>query len=46
MGIPAPFFKIIERLEAQHQEILQHLSEIDPALAQKKMNEAAGPNKE
>lgn len=35
--------KIIERLEAQHKEMLQRLKELDPAMARQMMEEAAEP---
>ncbi|HLV97259.1 MAG TPA: DUF1003 domain-containing protein [Ktedonobacterales bacterium] len=38
--------KIIERLESQHEEMLQRLKELDPAVARQVMGEAAQPKKE
>jgi hypothetical protein len=38
--------KIIERLEAQHEEMLHRLNELDPALAQRVMKEVLQPKEE
>lgn len=40
----ALIIKIIERLEAQHEEMLQRLSKLDPALAQQVLEEASQPS--
>jgi uncharacterized membrane protein len=42
----ALIIRIIERLEAQHEEMLQRLKALDPAVAHQVLGEAASPAKE